>query len=84
MMEVGRISSNSYVKPQLAQNPNTVTKSVAFKGVPSGSNGAKKGWFYLRRLADEMKDITEIKNAVIAAIGTGIIAPLIILIIFSS
>ena len=79
-MEVGRISSNSYVKPQLAQNPNTVTKSVAFKGVPSGSNGAKKGWFYLRRLADEMKDITEIKNAVIAAIGTGIIAPLIILV----
>ena len=51
--------------------------SVSFQG--GTNNLSKKGWFVFRRLSDEMKDITEITNAIIAAIGTGIIAPLIIM-----
>ncbi len=54
------------------------SNNISFKG--SSGEAGKKIWFYLRRLGDQMKDITEIKNALIAAIGTGIIAPAIILV----
>ena len=54
------------------------SNNISFKG--SSGEAGKKFWFYLRRLGDQMKDITEIKNALIAAIGTGIIAPAIILV----
>ena len=37
---------------------------ITFKG--SGGNFGKNGWLMLRRLADQMKNITEIKNAIIA------------------
>lgn len=52
--------------------------NVSFKG--SSGDFAKKFWFQLRRLGNQMKDNTETQNAVIAAIGTGIIAPAIILV----
>ncbi len=41
---------------------------------------SKHGWYWLKRLSAGMKDASEITNALIAAIGTGIIAPLIILV----
>ena len=58
-----------------AHNP---TSNVSFQGSPS--EFSKHGWFALRQLSDKMKNASEITNALIAAIGTGIIAPLIILV----
>ncbi len=55
-----------------------VSDSVSFTGATG--NMTKKGWFFFRNLSDKMKDVSEITNALIAAIGTGIIAPLIILV----
>ena len=52
--------------------------NVSFKG--ASSDFAKKFWFNLRRLGNQMKDNTEMQNALIAAIGTGIIAPATILV----
>ncbi len=52
--------------------------SVSFKG-GAGDLG-KKFWLQLRRLGNQMKDNNEFQNAVIAAIGTGIIAPAVILV----
>ena len=57
-----------------AQNPD----SVSFQG--AGSTLSKQAWFGLRRLSNFMKDASEITNACIAAIGTGIIAPAIIMV----
>ena len=82
-MEVGKINSINTNKSALRQTNPCTSKCVAFKAAPpapSYSNNSKKFWLILRQLANEMKDITEIKNAVIAAIGTGIIAPAIILV----
>ena len=81
IMEVGRINS---VNNATASNRNPIKSSgyVSFKAAPSGggSNIAKKSWLWLRHMSEKMKDITEVKNALIAAIGTGIIAPAIILV----
>lgn len=52
--------------------------NVSFKG--ASGDFAKKFWFNLRRLGNQMKDNTEMQNALIAAIGTGVIAPAIILV----
>ena len=52
--------------------------NVSFTG--GSTQLAQKGWFVLKKLANAMKNITEYHNAIIAAIGTGIIAPLIILV----
>ena len=80
-MEVRKINSISNIKPAVKQHQLSYSEAVSFKAKPpTGSNMSKKFWLYLRKLADEMKDITEIKNALIAAIGTGVIAPLIILV----
>ena len=80
-MEVRKINSISNIKPAVKQQKLNSVSAVSFKAKPpTGSNMSKKFWLYLRKLADEMKDITEIKNALIAAIGTGVIAPLIILV----
>ena len=59
-------------------NMSVPSSNISFKG--GSGEAAKKFWFKLRRLGDQMKDITEIKNALIAAIGTGIIAPATILV----
>lgn len=61
------------------QLPNSnLQTNVSFQG--SGSGISKQGWFALKQLSNKMKDASEITNAFIAAIGTGIIAPLIILV----
>ena len=57
-----------------AQNPD----SVSFQG--AGSTLSKQAWCGLRRVSNFMKDASEITNACIAAIGTGIIAPAIIMV----
>lgn len=62
----------SFVAPAIASD------NVSFQGI--GGNTAKHGWRILRQISDAMKEITEVKNAIIAAIGTGIIAPVTILI----
>ena len=79
IMEVGRINS---INNAAASNRNPIKSSgyVSFKAAPSSSNFGKKGWLWLRHMSEKMKDITEVKNAFIAAIGTGIIAPAIILV----
>ena len=50
------------------------SNQVSFKG-----NLSKHCWLKLKNLSKSMTEITEFSNAAIAAIGTGIIAPLIIL-----
>ena len=81
IMEVGRINS---INNATAYRQNPVNKSgqVAFKAAsPSkGSSIGKKCWLWLRHMSERMKDVTEKENAIIAAIGTGIIAPAIILV----
>lgn len=79
VVKVNSITNSGFAPRQHSVKNNT---NVSFKANPFGNStgGGKKGWYYLRRLADQMKDITEIKNAFIAAIGTGIIAPAIILV----
>ena len=73
------------VKPQTVKpktggyaTQSTPAQSVSFQG--GSSSISKRGWFFLRNLSDYMKDASEITNAIIAAIGTGIIAPAIILV----
>lgn len=82
-MEVGKINSFNTIRPAYKNAAVSKPKQqeVAFKAGPVGAgNGGKKFWLMLRRLGNEMKSITEIKNAFVAAIGTGIIAPIIILV----
>jgi len=80
-MEIRNINSVDSVKATVPQRSLNYTGAVAFKAKPTpGSDISKKFWFYLRRMANGMKDITEVKNAFIAAIGTGIIAPAVILV----
>lgn len=79
-MEVRKVNSFNNAKVVSRQYVSNTKQDITFKAAPSnGSNGAKKGWLALRRLADAMKDITEQKNAYIAAIGTGVIAPVVIM-----
>lgn len=83
-MEVSKVNSVNLVSPALKKTSQSLPRyqEVSFKSNPlgnTGSNLSKKFWLTLRRLGNEMKNITEIKNAVIAAIGTGIIAPIVIL-----
>lgn len=80
-MEVRKINSFNTVAPALKKSSVSEPKyyEPSFKSNIS-NEAAKKGWLFLRRLGSEMKNITEIKNAFIAAIGTGIIAPIIILV----
>ena len=82
MMEVRKVNSINTINPAFKRNTAEKPREVTFKAAPSGgpSKHSKKFWFMLRRLSDEMKDSTEVKNALIAAIGTGIIAPTIILV----
>lgn len=83
-MEVGKINSINSVNPAFRNVSVSAPKyhGVSFKASPvgGGNNMGKQFWLMLRRLGNEMKSITEIKNAVIAAIGTGVIAPAIILV----
>ncbi|MBR6099031.1 hypothetical protein IKP85_04720 [bacterium] len=78
------VSQNLAAKSQTTRhaeiplNTNSASDNVSFQGI--GTNISKKGCFYLRNLSDYMKDVSEITNAFIAAIGTGIIAPAIILV----
>ena len=51
--------------------------SVSFKGKPGGFG--KRFWFLFRRLSNYMKEPSEMTNALIAAIGTGAIAPFAIM-----
>ena len=87
-MNSGRIQRKLYTVPNLrivnskrenvlSASPNTAQKadSVSFQGSIPLTKQAKLG---TRRLFDFMKDASEITNAFIAAIGTGIIAPAII------
>lgn len=89
-MKSGKIQETIHITKNLAQNTtqkgvhvaapvsSTVSHdSVSFTG--AGSKVAEKSWPWLRGLADSMADVTEITNALIAAIGTGIIAPIVIL-----
>ncbi len=90
-MNSNKIQSNLYVSPNVGVvrnskniSPNAAQKytagyssNVSFQG---GANLSNRGWFFLRRLSEQMKEASEITNALIAAIGTGIIAPLIIMV----
>ena len=60
------------------QNLTNSADSVSFTG--GINNLSKKGWFFLRNLSYTMKNVSEVTNAIIAAIGTGIIAPFVILV----
>ena len=81
-MEVRKVNSVSNAKPTFKYHSIVRKEGLSFKaGAPAGaSNASKKFWFMLRRLGNQMKDITEIENALIAAFGTGILATLIILV----
>ena len=89
-MKSSKIQETIHITQNLAQNTtqkgvhvaapvsSTVPHdSVSFTG--AGSKAAGKGWSFFQRLSEEMADVTEITNALIAAIGTGIIAPIVIL-----
>ena len=52
------------------------TNAVSFKGA---SNLTKHCWLYFRKLSEYMKEPSEMTNALIAMIGTGIIAPFAIM-----
>lgn len=67
--------SNSFTK---SKGMNAKSGNVSFQG-GIADKATKYGWYSLRSLSKSMAEITEITNAVIAAIGTGIIAPFIIL-----
>jgi len=54
--------------------PDGEQAGVSFKG-----NGSKKFWLMFRRLSNYMKDPSEMTNAIIAAVGTGGIAPIAIM-----
>ncbi|MBQ8168648.1 hypothetical protein IJZ97_04440 [bacterium] len=87
-MEVGKIQqhlasnsrSSAPLKRQKATNfvKSTAANSVSFQG--ASGQLSKKSWLFLRNLSESMRNVSEITNAVIAAIGTGIIAPAIILV----
>jgi hypothetical protein len=92
-MNSNKIQSSLYVAPKFGAVQNrkgynsrtqnngnygsNYSSNVAFTG---GANLSNKGWFFLRNLSEKMKEASEITNALIAAIGTGIIAPLIIMV----
>lgn len=89
-MNSGRIQRKFYTVPTMRvinskrgnatpalQNTVQAADSVSFQGSIPLTKQAKLG---TRRLFDFMKDASEITNAFIAAIGTGIIAPAIIMV----
>ena len=78
-MEVGKVNSISCSKVASKRASSPHRNYVSFKA-KAPSDVTKRGWFYLRRMGDKMKDITEVKNAWIAAVGTGIIAPAVIMV----
>ena len=61
----------------MTSNIANTADSVSFQG--GLDKVAKRGWLVLRDLSSTMKNVSEITNAIIAAVGTGIIAPLVIL-----
>ena len=70
---IGSDGKNVYVgNPNMSAN----TGAVSFKGV---GNISKRFWFVLRQLSNYMKEPSEMTNALIAAIGTGAIAPFAIM-----
>lgn len=69
---ISRISDGSPVGASLPNGD-----SVSFKG--KSGNFGKRFWFFFRKLSNYMKDPSEMINAVIAAIGTGAIAPFAIM-----
>lgn len=54
---------------------NVSAKDVSFKG----GNYSKRFWLMLRQLSNYMKEPSEMTNAIIAAVGTGAIAPIAIM-----
>lgn len=62
--------------PSIPQVGNGTSDNVSFKGQ---SDAAKRGWLVFRKLSNYMKDSSEMTNALIAAIGTGVIAPFAIM-----
>ena len=73
------LDRNSLALNTLRTAHNNVSQdSVSFQG--AGNTLAKKSMFAFRNLSEYMNNISEITNALIAAIGTGIIAPAIILV----
>ena len=89
IMKVEKINSvNSWQNAEQRKNtavqycPINNNAQISFKGGASGStsNLLKRFRLLLRQLGNSMTEITEITNASIAAIGTGIIAPAVILI----
>lgn len=60
------------------QLPDSAHTNVSFQG--RTNEFTKHGWYALRSISDKMQNASEITNALIQAIGTGIIAPLIILV----
>ena len=84
-MEVKAIGQNLITKSASLNNgvkrqpvSSASSSNVSFQG--AGGNVAKRGWLALRKLSNFMKDASEATNAGIAAIGTGIIAPLVIVV----
>lgn len=58
------------------QIDNGASDTVSFKGK---SDTAKRGWLLFRKLSNYMKESSEMTNALIASIGTGVIAPVAIM-----
>lgn len=81
-MNINKIQTKPYVSQNA--NHNIAGKAHATQFTPSNQvsfqgNLSKHCWLKLKNLSKSMTEITEFSNAAIAAIGTGIIAPLIIL-----
>ncbi len=73
---ISKTTANVVGAPNCAYN--APQQKVSFQG--GTSCASKRAWLGLRKLSNFMKDASEMTNAGIAAIGTGIIAPLIILV----
>lgn len=81
------VQAKPYIPQKASQKP--VRNDVAVKGAQitapqvsftgKGDKLAKQAWLKLKNLSSSMNEVTEFTNAFIAAIGTGIIAPAIIL-----
>jgi len=79
-VELHTVKRQGSVLRQMQNSPGVTSavhsSPVAFKG---NLNITKHFWRYFRNLSDYMKEASEMTNAVIAMIGTGIIAPFAIM-----
>lgn len=73
------LAANALHRARSVAKPISAVSSAGNVSFQGASQLSKQGWFLLRKLSHNMKNVTEMTNAYIAAIGTGIIAPFVIL-----